>query len=71
MLWGPRYGGRLGFLPKIIKVDIDEQAKLKTKDLRQVCTQNFDVHLHCSMYSTDIPVLYSVARSWQVSAANL
>jgi hypothetical protein len=38
-------------------VDVDEQAKLKTKDLRQICTQNSDGHLHCALYSKDIPVL--------------
>jgi hypothetical protein len=42
---------------KIMEVDIDEQAKSKTKDLRQICTRNSDVHLHCALYSTDIPVL--------------
>ncbi len=35
--------------PKIIKVDIDEQAKGKTKDLRQICTHNSDVHLYCAL----------------------
>jgi hypothetical protein len=35
--------------PKIIKVDIDEQAKGKTKDLRQICTQNSDVRLYCAL----------------------
>jgi hypothetical protein len=42
---------------KIIEVDIDEQAKSKTKDLRQICTRNSYVHIHCALYSTDIPVL--------------
>jgi hypothetical protein len=36
---------------------VDEQAKLKTKDLRQICTWNSDVHLNRALYSTDIPVL--------------
>ncbi len=43
---------------------------MKTKDLRQICIRNSDVRLHCALYSSDIPVLKSVARSWQVSAAN-
>ncbi len=38
-------------------VNIDELAKSKTKDLRQICTRNSDVHLHFALYSTDIPVL--------------
>ncbi len=56
--------------PKIIKVDIDEQPKLQMKVLRQIYTRNFDVRLYCALYSTDIPVLLSVERSWQASAAN-
>jgi hypothetical protein len=29
--------------------------KLKTKDLRQICTST-DLRVHCALYSTDIPV---------------
>jgi hypothetical protein len=34
-----------------MELDIDEQAKLKTKDLRQICTQNlmYTYTVHCTV----------------------
>jgi hypothetical protein len=47
-------------------------SKIKDKGFEAdtVCTQNLDIRVHFTLYSTDIPVGQSVARSWQVSVAN-
>jgi hypothetical protein len=47
-------------------------SKIKDKGFEAdtVFTRNLDVCVHFALYSTDIPVGQSVAKSWQVSASN-